>query len=106
MSQRWRLILGVLGASLGALLVVAGVGVLLGQVVEYVDTLHWPGYSLLETIKSPLVKSTLPGALQAWFHRPETPDGLHAAVLGLLEAIPACVFLIGFGGVILRKALR
>lgn len=106
MSQRWRLLLGVLGASLGALLVVAGVAVLLGQAAQYVDTLAWPGYSLLELISSPIVKSALPGVLQFWLHRPESRDGLHAGVVGLLGTVPAFVFLIGLGGIILRKALR
>jgi len=106
MSQRRRLIPGILGASLGALLVFAGLAVLLGQVANYVDTLHWPGYSLLELSKLPIVKSTLPSTLQSWLHRPGSLDGLHAAVVGLLETIPAFLFLIGLGGVILRRALK
>ncbi|MGH7322571.1 MAG: hypothetical protein ACRELA_23515 [Candidatus Rokuibacteriota bacterium] len=105
MSQRRHLILGILGASLGALLVFTGLAVLLGQVATYVDTLRWPGYSLLELTKSPIIKSSLPGALQSWLHRPDSPDGLHAAVVGFLEVAPAFVVLIGLGGVMLRKAL-
>lgn len=106
MSQRRRLIPGILGASLGALLVFAGLAVLLGEVAHYVDTLRWSGYSLLELSKSPMVKSTLPSTLQSWLHRPESLDGLHAAVVGLLETVPASLFFIGLGGVILRKALK
>ena len=106
MSQRWRLIGGVLGATLGGLLVLAGLVVLLGQVGDYVDTLQWSGYSLLELSKSPSLKATLPGAVQSWLHRPEGSDGFQAALIGLLETVPAVVFFIGLGGVMLRKALR
>ncbi len=106
MSPRWRLLFGILGASLGSVLFLAGVAILVGQLAQYVETLHWSGYSLLELIKSPTVKSTLPGALQSWLYRPEQLHGFHAAAVGLLEIVPAFVFFIGLGGVILRKALR
>jgi uncharacterized BrkB/YihY/UPF0761 family membrane protein len=106
MSQRWRLIVGVLGASLGAVLLVAGLAVLLGQVAHYVHSLQWPGYSLLELIKSASASKTLPGVLQLWLSRPESSGGALGSVIGLLDTVPAYVFLIGFGGLILRKALR
>lgn len=107
MSQRWRLMVGVLGASLGAALLVAGLAVLLSQVAHYVDTLQWSGYSLLELIKSAAASKILPGVLQSWLSRPETSSGdALGSLIGLLDTVPACVFLIGFGGLILRKALR
>jgi len=106
MSQRWRLIFGVLGASLGAVLLVAGLAVLLGQVALYVDTLQWPGYSLLELIKSASASKTVPSALHSWLSRPESSGGALGSLIGLLDTVPAYVFLIGFGGLILRKALR
>jgi hypothetical protein len=106
MSQRWRLILGILSASLGALFVLAGLAVLLSQVAHYVDTLQWPGYSLLELIKSASATKTLPGPLHWWLSRPERSSGALSSLIGLLDALPAYVFLIGFGGLILRKALR
>lgn len=106
MSQRWRLIVGILGASFAALLVFTGLAVLLGQVAHYVDTLQWPGYSLLELVRSASVIRILPGPVQSWLSRPDRPDGVQGALLGLLETVPAYVFLIGLGGVMLRKALR
>jgi hypothetical protein len=106
MSQRWQLIVGVLGASLGALLVLSGLAVLLGQVAHYVDRLQWPGYSLLELIKSASTSKTLPGVLQSWLSRPESSGGALGPLNGLLDTVPAYVFLIGFGGLILRRSLR
>jgi hypothetical protein len=95
-----------LGASLGALLVLSGLTVLLGQVAHYVDTLRWPGYSLLELIKSVSATKTLPGPLHWWLSKPESSSGPLGSLIGLLDTVPAYVFLIGFGGLILQKALR
>lgn len=106
MSQQRRLTLGILGAALGALLVFAGVAVLIGHLAHYVETLQWSGLSLLDVVKTATIKSTLPRSLQSWLHRPESLHGLHAAVVGVLETVPAFVILIGLGGMILRKALK
>ncbi len=106
MPQQRRLTLGILGAALGALLIFTGAAVLIGHLVQYVETLQWSAYSLLNLLKAPTVNSTLPRSLQSWLHRPESLHGLHAAVVAVLDTVPAFVILIGLGGMILRKALK
>jgi len=104
--RRPGLTAGMLSAALG--LVLGGFGiVLLGrQFSDYVATAHWPEYSLLDLIKSPTVKFSLPSRLVAWIYRPESLKDLHAALIGCLDVVSASWFFLIVGGLILWRALR
>jgi hypothetical protein len=105
-TRRSQLIAGILLAALG--LVLSGVGMVLlsWQAADYVETARWPEYSLLDLIKSPTVKFTLPGGLLSWVYRPESLKDLHAAVIGCLDWVSASWFFLVMGGFILWRALR
>ena len=105
-SRRPQLITGMLLSVLG--LVLSGVGVLLlsRQAVDYIETARWPEYSLLDLIKSPAVKFSLPNRLIAWIYGPESLKDLHAAVIGCLDVVSASWFFLIIGAFILWRALR
>ena len=105
-ARRSQLRAGILLAAFG--LVLSGVGMVLlsWQAADYIETARWPEYSLLDLIKSPTVKFTLPGELLSWVYRPESLKDVHAAVIGCLDAVPASWFFLVMGGFILWRALR
>ena len=104
--RRPRLIAGMLLAALG--LVLSGFGMLLlsRQATDYIETARWPEYSLLDLIKSPTVKFSLPYGLVSWIYRPESLKDLHAVVIGCLDVVSASWFFLIVGGFMLWKALR
>lgn len=104
--RRPRLIAGMVLAALGLML--AGLGVvLLGlQATDYIATATWPDYSLLDLIKSPTVKFSLPNGLVSWIYRPESLKDLHAALIGCLDLVSASWFFLIVGGLILWRSLR
>ncbi len=104
--RRSRLIAGILLAALGLVLSGVGLGLLSWQAADYIETGHWPEYSLLDLIKSPTVKFTLPGGFLSWVYRPESLKDLHAVVVGCLDECSASWFFLCVGGVILWRALR
>lgn len=89
-------------------LVLSGVGVLLlsRQAADYIETARWPEYSLLDLIKSPTVKLSLPNRLLSWIYRPESFKDLHATVVGCLDMVSAPWFFLIIGGFIVWRALR
>ena len=104
--RRPRLIAGMLSAALG--LALSGLGMLLlsQQAADYIDTGNWSEYSLLDLIKSPTVKFSLPHSLVSWIYRPESLKDLHAPLIGCLDVVSASWFFLIVGGLILWKALR
>jgi hypothetical protein len=93
-------------AGLGVAL--SGVGMLLltRQATDYLGTALWPEYSLLDLVKSPTVKFSLPNSLVSWVYSPESLKDLHAALIGCLDAVSASWFFLVIGGFLVWKALR
>lgn len=106
MTRQPRLSAGILLAAFGAVLSFVGLVLLGRQAAYYVETARWPEYSLLDLLNAPTVKFTLPSGLLSWVHRPESLPGLHAAMAGFLDVVPASLFFLGAGGFFLWKALR
>ena len=104
--RRPRLMMEVLRAALGAVLSFVGLVLLGRQAIYYVETAHWPASSLLDLLKSPTVRLTLPGELVSWIERPEFLHGLQAPTASLLDIVPAALFFLGVGGSLLWRALR
>ena len=104
--RRPRLIAGMLSSALG--LVLSGTGMLLlsQQAADYMETANWPEYSLLDLVKSPTVKFSLPNSFVSWMYRPESLKDLHWALIGCLDAVSASWFFLIVGGLILWRALR
>ena len=106
MPRRWQLIVAMLLAALG--LVSSGVGMLLlsRQAADYIESARWPEYSLLDLIKSPTVKFSLPSSLGSWIYSPESLKDLHGVLIRCLDLVSASWFFLIIGGFILWKALR
>ena len=104
--RRPRLIAGMLSAALGLILLGFGMFLLSRQAADYIETARWPEYSLLDLIKSPSVKFSLPHGLVSWIYRPESSADLHAVVIGCLDVVSAPWFFLIVGGLILWRALR
>jgi len=104
--RRPRLIAGMLSAALGLILLGFGMFLLSRQAADYIETARWPEYSLLDLIKSPTVKFSLPNSLISWIYRPESFKDLHATLTGCLDLVSASWFFLIVGGLILWKALR
>lgn len=106
MTSRPRLTAGILLAAFGTVVILVGLVLLRQQAADYVDTARWSEHSLLDLIKSPTVKSVLPGGLISWVYRPESLHGLHAAIVGFLDVVSASLFFLSVGAFSLWKALR
>lgn len=104
--RRPRLIAGMLLATLGLMLGGLGVFLLSLQATDYIATATWPEYSLLDLIKSPMVKFSLPDSLASWIYRPESLKDLHAPLIGCLDLVSASWFFVIIGGLTLWRALR
>jgi hypothetical protein len=104
--RRPQLVGAMLLAALG--LALSGVGMLLlsRQAADYVDTARWPEYSLVDLIKSPTVRFSLPNSMVSWIYSPESLKDLHGALIGCLDAVSASWSFLIVGGFILWKALR
>lgn len=104
--RRPRLIAGMLSAALGLVLGGLGIFLLSRQAADYIATANWPEYSLLDLIKSPMVKFSLPHSLVSWIYQPESLKDLHATLIGCLDLVSAPWFFLIVGGLILWRALR
>ena len=104
--RRPRLIAGMLSAALGLVLSGLGMFLLSQQAADYIDTGNWPECSLLDLVKSPTVKFSLPHSLVSWIYRPESLKDLHATMIGCLDVVSASWFFLIVGGLILWRALR
>ncbi len=104
--RRPRLIAAMLSAALGLILIGFGMFLLSRQASDYIETANWPEYSLLDLIKSPMVKFSLPQSLGSWIYRPESLKDLHAALIGCLDVVSASWFFLIVGGLMLWRALR
>ena len=105
-APRSQLIMGILLAALGLMLTGVGMVFVSWQAADYIETAHWPDYSLLDLIKSPALKFALPGGLLSWVYRPDSLKDLHATVIGCLDGVSASLFFLVIGGVVLWRALR
>ena len=104
--RRPQLVAAMLLAGLGVALSGAGILLLSRQAADYVETARWPEYSLLDLIKSPTVKFSLPNSLISWIYRPESFKDLHATLTGCLDLVSASWFFLIVGGLIVWRALR
>ena len=104
--RRSRYIGEMLMTALG--LVLSGFGMLFlsRQAADYIESARWPDYSLLDLIKSPAVKFSLPHAAVSWIYPQQSITEIHAAVIGCLDLVSASWFFLIVGGLILWRALR
>jgi len=103
--RRPRLIAEMLLAALGLMLGGLGVFLLSLQATDYIATAAWREYSLLDLIKSPTVKFSLPSSLVSWIYH-ESFNDFHAALIGCLDLVSASWFFLIVGGLTLWRALR
>ena len=86
--------LAIIGTSvrvIGALMIVSGLLIALGQVFSYMQSGAWTQVPIL------FLSDFLPNSFQAWLDHPRSWLGLHKIVLLVLKSVPASIFLILLG---------
>ncbi len=105
MSNRWRFTAGIVGASLGGLLVLAGLAIFAEQIATWIDRGYWVDHALMDVVTTPTVKRYLPQAFLSWLFRPESLYGLHEMATWMLRTMSSAFSLVVLGALLLWRSV-